>query len=269
LYLVSPIIAEPLEHLKTLETRRSQCPAEASFAKSLQQVFPVANAHVALKAVDTVNYDILHCCLAHPLSDVLCYAWRHTKDCPEVTAPKDKHICPGCAQGKMPEQHYTPTARRVQHPFQLVHSNLKSFPVKSYHRYKYVITFVDDYTSFVLVVFLRKKDAAIQATQQFLAMVETQFHLQVEQWMSDGGGEYKSDTFNAMLKNKGIKILLSLLYTTQINGCAECFMRTIMDKAESMRHVACIPRNWWDFAVDYAVHIYNHMPVRHLQWRTP
>jgi hypothetical protein len=36
LYLVSPFVAEPLEPLKPLEIRRSQCPAEASFAESLQ-----------------------------------------------------------------------------------------------------------------------------------------------------------------------------------------------------------------------------------------
>jgi hypothetical protein len=35
LYLVSLIVTEPLKHLKTLETRRSQCPAEASFAELL------------------------------------------------------------------------------------------------------------------------------------------------------------------------------------------------------------------------------------------
>ena len=42
-----------------------------------------------------------------------------------------------------------------------------------------------------------------------------------------------------------------------------------MEKAQAMRFVACLPQNWWEFAVEYAVHVYNRTPVRRLAWRTP
>ena len=32
------------------------------------------------------------------------------------------------------------------------------------------------------------------------------------------------------------------------NGRAEHLMHTLMDKAEAMRHQACIPQSWWEFA---------------------
>ena len=46
-------------------------------------------------------------------------------------------------------------------------------------------------------------------------------------------------------------------------------MRTIMDKAEAMRHKACIPQSWWEFSVLHALHIYNRTPLHRHKWRTP
>jgi hypothetical protein len=36
-----------------------------------------------------------------------------------------------------------------------------------------------------------------------------------------------------------------------------------------MRFEACLPQSWWEFAVEYAVHIYNRTPIRYLKWCTP
>ena len=68
---------------------------------------------------------------------------------------------------------------------------------------------------------LHTKDAALVATCHFLKMVSIQFKTQVEQWMLDAGGEYKSKAFDSMLKEQGICILQSAPHTPQQNGCAE------------------------------------------------
>ena len=88
-------------------------------------------------------------------------------------------------------------------------------------------------------------------------MVSTQFKIQVEQWMSDAGGEYKSKAFDLMLKEQGICILQSAPHTPQQDSCAERFMRTVMDKSEAMRHEACIPESWWEFSIAHATHVYS------------
>ena len=44
-------------------------------------------------------------------------------------------------------------------------------------------------------------------TKHFIAMVETQFKTKIERWMSDVGGEYMSDAFVNLMKEKGIDIL--------------------------------------------------------------
>jgi transposase InsO family protein len=81
---------------------------------------------------------------------------------------------------------------------------------------------------------MRTKDAAIGATKQFFAMVKMKYGSKVKQWISDAGGEYKSQAFNKMLKDRGIKILQSVPYAHQQNGLAEPIIHTLMDKAERL-----------------------------------
>jgi hypothetical protein len=169
----------------------------------------------------------------------------------------------------MHQRAYPPSSRRASKPFELIHSDLKLFPVESYHRYNYVIVFYDNYSSHAWISCLRQKSSAISATKQFIAMVNIYYESAVRSWMSDAGGEYKSDVFDNMLRDQGIKILTSTLHTLQQNGRAERFMRTFMDKAETMCFTACISQSWWEFSVEYAEQLYNRTLQERLKWLMP
>jgi hypothetical protein len=100
-------------------------------------------------------------------------------------------------------------------------------------------------------------------------MVQTQYGHTIKEWMSDAGGEYKSDAFTSILKAKGIKILQSIPFVPQQNGCAEQFNRTIMDKEGALCVELCIPQFWWEFSVEHAMNCYSKTLVSHLKWRMP
>src|SRR5260370_1168286 len=144
------------------------------------------------------------------------------------------------------QMHYTFLERiSISLLFQLNRSFLsKPYSVHSYHRYRYLISFLDDFTSNAWVVLLHRKDNALNATKDFAALVETQFKTKIQEWMSDAGGEYKSQEFDEFLKSKGIKILQSVPHQPEQNGHAEQFNHTIMDKAQALRFTACLPQNW-------------------------
>jgi hypothetical protein len=126
---------------------------------------------------------------------VLLKARKHLKDFPEIEFPTEEHLCPGCAMGKMTNRPFPPSTKRASQPFELIHSDLKSYPIDSYHKYKYVIIFFDDYMSFTWTVNLHTKDAALTATFHFIQMVQNKFNTTIIQWISDAGGEYKSKAF--------------------------------------------------------------------------
>ena len=137
-----------------------------------------ARVSAQIKTIFSVDFEALHRRLAHPSNDVLRKAGRHIKDFPHVQILKE-HICPGCAQGKMTNKSFPPSNIRASEPFEVIHSDLKSFPIESYRKYKYSIVFYDNYTSHAWTVNLRSKDAALFATKHFLAMVETKYKKQV------------------------------------------------------------------------------------------
>ncbi|KAJ3540523.1 hypothetical protein NM688_g6214 [Phlebia brevispora] len=227
------------------------------------------NSHSAAKA-QILDYETAHRCFGHSGDDVLRKVREHTEGFDEFsTSSQDNSPCQGCTQGKMPQHSFPPDTKRATKPFELVYSDVKSFPLESYNQHKYAVTFFDDFTSASWVVCIREKSQVISVTREFLALVETQHSARVQKWMSDAGGEYKSKAFNDMLRERRIEILTSAPHTPQQNGRAERFMRTMMDKAEAMRFIACLPKSWWNFAIEHAIHIYNCTPLRRHNWHTP
>ena len=105
-------------------------------------------------------------------------AKKHIKDFPAVQVPKE-HLCPGCKQGKMTNKAFPPSDLRASEPFELVHSDVVTYPIESYKRFKYLIIFYDDYSSHAWTINLCTKDAALQATKYFLVMVEMIFQTKV------------------------------------------------------------------------------------------
>ena len=98
----------------------------------------------------------MHRQLGHPSKDILSHAKDKTMGFPKgISFPKADPICPGCAKGKMPSKSFPTSESHATKPFEKIHSNLKSFSVVSYHKHKYYISFVDDYSSYSWIVCLQ------------------------------------------------------------------------------------------------------------------
>jgi len=116
-----------------------------------------------VESVFTTDYDLLHRRLGHPSKDMQKQTQQHTAGLPDVKIPCKMPICPGCALGKMSQQPFSSSGKQAAQPLIKIHSDLKSFPIESYHRWKYFISFIDDNTSYAWVQFLRNKASAVSA----------------------------------------------------------------------------------------------------------
>ena len=94
-----------------------------------------------------IDYELLHRRLGHPSKDVLRATHKHMKDFPSITILPVEPVCPGCQLGKQPNHLFAANESHATKPFELVHSDLKSFETESYHRLRYIIIIYDDYTS--------------------------------------------------------------------------------------------------------------------------
>jgi len=98
--------------------------------------------------INKVYYDIMHCHLEHPSKEVLKHAIANTKGFLEgIKIPTTSDVCPRCAQDKMPAASHPQSNKRAPAAFLWIPSDLNSFPIPSYHRYKYFIVFLVDYIS--------------------------------------------------------------------------------------------------------------------------
>ena len=89
--------------------------------------------------------------------------------------PSNEPICSGCQLDKQSNHLFIHNEMHVTKPFELVHSDLISFPVESYHKFKYAIIFYDDYIFMGWVLGICSKDQALLAIKAFLKYIQVQY----------------------------------------------------------------------------------------------
>jgi transposase InsO family protein len=134
---------------------------------------------------------------------------------------------------------------------------------------KYFLLFVDDYSRYCWVYFLKSKSDVFAKFVKFKAVVELETGNRLKILRSDNGGEYTSRQFEAYLAKEGIKHQLTVPYTTQQNGVSERRNRTLMEMARCLLYENKIPLKLWAEAVNTTSYLLNHMTTRVLGDKTP
>ena len=75
----------------------------------------------------------------------------------------------------------------------------KSFPIESYHKFKYTVVFINDFSRMVVTTNIRNKNDTLHQTKQFMACLDNK-SFSMKQWMPDQG-EYTSKLFDNYLKD--------------------------------------------------------------------
>ena len=143
----------------------------------------------------------------------------------------------------MTSSSFPATDKHATMPFDKVHIDLKAMPIRSYHRYNYFIIFFDNNTSHSWTVNLKNKSDANPAIRQFIAKIKTHYGKQIHEFQIDARGKFKSWELTEFLKELGVNILTSVPHMHQQNGDAECFIRTIMEKAQTICLESCLPQS--------------------------
>jgi GAG-pre-integrase domain/Integrase core domain len=225
-----------------------------------------------LRAVPTIfiaTYKTWHKRLGHPSKEVLQHCHEGFSGFLrkfKLSIP-DSEICPSCLQGKMTKKPFLALETCIVHPFDKVHTDLKEFATLSYHKYKWIITFFDNCTSYSWTVAIRSKTKTNRIMKQFAQMLAVQFNAVIKIWQIDGGSKF-GKAFQHYAKEVGIQVQISAPYMHKQHRRAEQFNRTIMEKAQALRFNTCLPPSWWEFCITHVVHLY-HTPISHLLWATP
>ncbi|CAI5799470.1 Retrovirus-related Pol polyprotein from transposon TNT 1-94 [Podarcis lilfordi] len=140
--------------------------------------------------------------------------------------------------------------------------------VPSLGKNRYILIFLDDFSRFCVVYFLKEKSETVDKLQEYIAMVKNKFQRAPAVLMSDNGGEYCSNEMQALLAKEGIAHVTTIPYTPQQNAIAERKFRSIMDMTRCMLKDACLPQKLWAEGVYTSVYLQNRLPPKGAE-RTP
>ena len=101
-------------------------------------------------------------------------------------------ICKGCIVGKHPEHKFDwGKARHATSILGLIHSNISiTIPTTSMSGSGSVLTFIDDFSRFTWVFFLKEKIEVLERFIEFKASVQNASGRKVKYLIYDNGGEY-------------------------------------------------------------------------------
>jgi transposase InsO family protein len=163
-------------------------------------------------------------------------------------------ICQGCILGKHPEKKIDKgKAWRESSPLHMIHSDVMGpFPEPSINKYRYVLTFIDDYSRFTWVYFLTLKSQVFQYFKEFKALVENQSEGRIKILHSDNGGEYVNKYMQQLCSEAGIEIQHTVPYTPQQNDVAERKNQTLKEMENCMLQSKSLAPKLWDEAINCA-----------------
>jgi transposase InsO family protein len=124
----------------------------------------------------------------------------------------------------------------------MIHSDLMGpFPHPSISKAKFVFIFVDDFSRFTWIYFLRKKSEVFQHLKDFKYLVETQSENKIKVLRTDNGGEYVNHEIHNIFHEVGIQLQHTVPYTLQQNRVVERKNRSLKEMAYCMLHANSLP----------------------------
>jgi hypothetical protein len=71
---------------------------------------------------------------------------------------------------------------------------------------RFVLIFVDDFSRFTWIYFLKKKSKVFQHLKDFKALIKTQFGNKIKVLRTDNGGEYVNQEIHKLCHVEGIQL---------------------------------------------------------------
>jgi histone deacetylase 1/2 len=222
---------------------------------------PGRQAHSVAKSSST----LWHRRLGHPSSVVVHQVLRDNNI--QFSESNKESVCDACQQAKSHQLPYPKSSSVSTFPLELAFSDVWGPAPASVGRFKYYVSFIDDYSKFTWIYLLKNKSDVFQKFRDFQQMVERRFDKKIIAIQTDWGGEYQK--LNSFFQTVGISHLVSCPHAHQQNGPAERKHRHIVEVGLSLLAYASMPLKYWDEAFLTAVYLINRLPSRVIDSQTP
>lgn len=199
-----------------------------------------------------VSGDLWHARLCHPSTSTT----LHLLNSAHLPCTSSKlSNCHDCYLAKSQKLPFTPSFSTSSSPLELIHSHVWGpSPTSSFNNYNYYVIFVDDYSKYTWVYFLKRKSEIPFIFSRFKAQVENLLSHKIKTLRTDGGSEYLPIT----------KQFPHILHQTTCphtpNGLSERKHRHIVTLAIATMTHASLPSIYWDEIFSSVVYLINRLP---------
>lgn len=174
-------------------------------------------------------------------------------------------VCAGCQYGKAHQLPYDESKFRAKAPLELIHSDVFGrVKEPSISGARYMVTFIDDFSRYVWLFFMKEKSETFTKFKEFKEAVEGEVGRKIQCLRTDKGGEYMSDEFAQYLRECRIHHQLTCPNTPQQNGVAERKNRHLAETCRSILHAKNVPGRFWAECMKTAAHVINRLPQARL-----
>jgi len=269
--------------VKALENGRGLLPGNHAF-KALENGASLLPGNQALEALEngtsllpgthvlaTISLMDLHRCLGHISPAAAIQLVDKQILTGVMVVDRDVGFCEVCALTKI-KRHPFPRSRA--HPAQsigeVIHTNLWGpASVTALGGGIYMILFIDEYSRYGVVGFLRAKDESFREYRNFESWLRVQFQRSIKCLQSDRGGEFTGNEFNEHLREQGTVRRLTVHDSPQSNGIAERCNGVLIGHTRAMLVDSGLPKFLWKEAVRFSMWVRNRTTTHHLDGRTP
>jgi transposase InsO family protein len=116
------------------------------------------------------------------------------------------------------------------------------FPHPSISKASYILIFVDDFSRFTWIFFLRQKSEVFQHLKDFKALVETQSRKKIKVVRTNNGGEYVNHEIQNLCHEAQIQLQHTIRYTPKQNEVVERKNRSLKEMTFCMLHAKSLPQ---------------------------
>ena len=139
------------------------------------------------------DYTLWHRRMGHTHQRVIKHLGKNMEGGPNQTTEALTGTCEGCKKGKSKRLPFPTSKSRTKRPLDLFHSNLDEMPVLSIGRYKYTTTYLDNYSSFGVIFYLKHKNEEFTTFKTYKAWAKWQLGTKLKCRWFDQGGEFLSN----------------------------------------------------------------------------
>lgn len=220
---------------------------------------------------DNSNFNLWHCRLGHLSSENMRKLCNNVIGFDLNKNSENIKDCETCILSKSKRLPFKRSVnKRSTRVLELIHSDVCG-PISppTFDGKNQFVTFIDDFTHFAITYLIENKSDVVCCFREYYALVAGQFNTKIHSVCTDNGGEYCSHEFISFCKANGIIHKTTIPYNPELNGTAERFNRTLLEKSRAMILQSKLPKEMWGEAILCATYITNRSPTVFLNDRTP